>query len=134
MRETDLNLLDPTFRERVVGLLQDMRYAGHEPIVWETYRSPERAKLLASVGVGVVNSMHCYGLAVDIVDQHVHWSASKKFWSDQGRLAEARGLTWGGRFSRVDKPHVQAVPVRLQAKIRRASPTRIAEIVKDVLR
>lgn len=78
-------------------------------MLWEGYRTPERAKLLAAQGVGVADSMHSYGAAVDIVSRSKLWS-DPAFFAVLGQEAEALGMTWGGRFSRVDRPHVQAVP------------------------
>lgn len=116
--DRDPRKLIPSFAAKVETLFQRMRVLGFEPMLWEGYRSPERAAELAARGVGVATSMHCYGAAVDIVERTKLWSAPASFWSALGEEAEALGLTWGGRFTRADKPHVQAVPVREQAALR----------------
>lgn len=116
-----LDALVPEFRARVELVLADMRAAGHDPLVWETYRTPDRAAYLAGIGRGVRESMHCYGLAVDVISDGRKWSPHRAFWRDLRRLAVARGLVSGAAFSRVDLPHIQAVPVALQPLVRAAA-------------
>ena len=88
--------------------------------------------LSPSDDTGVEKSMHCYGLAIDIVDRRKLWNAAPLFWATLGKHAQARGLTWGGKWG--DKPHVQAVPTKLQAKIRQATPKELDALVRGVLR
>jgi enoyl-CoA hydratase/carnithine racemase len=64
--------------------------------------------------------MHQLGLAVDIVSSSKRWAPPRAFWLALGKHAEALGLTWGGRWRRVDKPHVQAIAVREQNAYRAA--------------
>lgn len=113
-----LELLLPCVRERVERVLERMRADGHDPLVWESLRSEERAAELEQRGTGSRRSLHCYGAAVDIICAQRMWKASRKFWRDLVRHAEAEGLTCGARWSRVDLPHLQAVPVRLQNALR----------------
>ncbi len=115
----DMELLAPAFRMRVGDLLLRMVAAGHDPMVWETYRTPARAAFLASTGRGVVGSMHCLGCAGDIISASKKWNAPFSFWRDLRDNAEALGLVSGARFSRRDMPHVQAIPVARQALARR---------------
>lgn len=134
--ESDLALLHPNFRARVELLLAHMRARGHRPVAFETRRSFERAAELARRGTGVSRSMHCYGIAVDIVDglratkEESLWTALPEFWRDLELGAHAHGLVWGGRFARADKPHVQAVPVALQATVRQASPAELDRLIR----
>lgn len=128
--ERDLDKLAPAFRVKVESLLEKLRGDGFAPLVWETYRSPERAKELAGKGRGIALSMHTLGLAVDIVDAKLRWNASPEFWTALGRHAEALGLTWGGRFKRVDKPHVQAIPISLQNTVRSLSSQQIQALLQ----
>jgi hypothetical protein len=115
----DLDRLLPSFRAQVEGLVADMRTAGHNPRVFETWRSPERVAFLVAKGTGSARSMHPHGIAVDIIDAVKLWRASSLFWRDLMRLAEARGLTSGARWRRHDLPHVQAIPVTAQDAFRR---------------
>lgn len=126
----DMDLLVPAFRSRVESVLADMRAQGFDPLVWETWRSRERAALLSARGVGVVQSMHCYGCAVDIISESKRWGAPRKFWLALGAAAKAHGLTWGGTWRRHDLPHLQAVPIGpLQQLVRASTPDEIADLV-----
>lgn len=112
----DPGLLLPAFAAKIETLFQRLRQQGHDPLLWEGYRSPERAQALSDRGAGVRLSMHCLGAAVDVVHADDYWSAGRDFWDALGEEAEALGLTWGGRWRRRDFPHVQAVAVRYQAR------------------
>jgi hypothetical protein len=133
VRVADLEALHPTFRRKVEALLARMRADGFDPMVWETYRTPARAKLLSARGTGakpradgsIPIGMHQLGLAVDIVSSSKRWSPKPTFWVALGKHAKALGLTWGGAWRNPktgklgwDKPHVQAVPVRDQEALR----------------
>lgn len=110
----DLNELLPAFRLQVQALLRDMVLMGHDPIVWETWRSPERVAMLVQRGTGSRQSMHPLRIAVDIIERNAKWNAPRKFWMDLVDLAEVRGLTSGAHLARHDLPHVQAVPFNRQ--------------------
>lgn len=114
----DVAELVPAFRERVLDLVAMMRASGHDPWIFETYRSPERARALADRGTGVVGSMHSYGCAVDVISSSKEWGAPFAFWRDLRDHAEALGLVSGARWRRRDLPHVQAIPVGRQALLR----------------
>lgn len=118
----DPSLLLPAFAAKVETLFQRLRKQGHFPMLWEAYRSRERAQILSDRGTGIINSMHCYGAAVDILDEDGMWTASHEFWDAIGDEAEALGLTVLYRKGRRrDRPHVQAVAVRDQHKFREMS-------------
>ncbi len=114
-------LLKP-FADKVEIIFQRLREQGHEPLCWETYRSPDRALRLAKKGTGIIDSMHCYGAAVDIVD------ADGSPWNDEGeglwKAIETEALALGlfvlytRDGKRKDFPHVQAVAVADQYKFR----------------
>jgi hypothetical protein len=111
----DLEALLPSFRAEVEALLEEMVAAGHEPRLFETWRSPERVALLVRRGTGSINSVHPHGIAADIICARKLWNASPLFWRDLCRLSERRGLTAGARWARHDLPHVQAIPVVAQS-------------------
>jgi hypothetical protein len=118
------NLL-PAFAAKVEKLFQAMRARGFEPLLWEGLRTPARAAKLAAGGTGSENSLHVLGGAVDVVDGSTapnYWTGAPGFWGALGVEAERLGLTWGGRRTRVDLVHVQAVPVAQQTAFRAASP------------
>jgi len=120
-----LDGLQPAFRARVQELLANMRARGFDPLVWETYRDPARGEKLNAKqgGVLVGASMHCLGLAADIVDAKRRWAAPD-FFTALGEEAERIGLVWGGRFKNPDgsegrdRPHVQAIPIEAQQAAR----------------
>lgn len=118
--DRDPGRLLPGFAANVDRLFHALREDGHDAILWEGYRSPERALKLFHRGTGIKNSIHCYGGAVDILDAEGMWTASRSFWDAIGDEAEALGLTVLYRNGRrVDRPHVQAIPVREQRAFRR---------------
>ncbi len=122
-RQDDLNLLVPIFRERVARLLLAISQRGHKPLVFETLRSRERANANEAKRTGIADSMHCYGVAVDIICQEHSWSCFSHecmFFRVLGEEARKLGLTWGGDWSIRDYPHVQAIPVGLQRSLRAA--------------
>lgn len=116
------NLLPP-FARKIEKLFQRMRARGFKPMLWEGYRSPQRAAALASKegSTAIKRSMHIHGAAVDIVDADRLWNASPAFWSALGEEARKLGLTWGGVWRSKDRPHVQAVTVAEQPAFRRMS-------------
>lgn len=125
-RVSDTALLQPAFRQKVRRLMARMLARGHDAIIWETYRTPARAMLMAKRGTGakiradgtIPVGMHQLGLAVDIVSKSKLWSPRPAFWADLGAEAKALGLTWGGTWKRVDRPHIQAVAVAKQNAMR----------------
>lgn len=121
VREDDLNLLLPTFRDRVKRLVEEMRKRGYKPIVRDTGRTPEEALKNAAKGSGIVDSMHCYGVAADLICEDHLWSCAMKdcrFFPLLGEVAESLGMVWGGRWQRRDLPHVQGIPVGWQDQMR----------------
>lgn len=136
-REDDINLLVRPFRDAVQVLLERMRAAGYRPILRDGLRTREEASKNASKGTGIADSMHCYGVAADIICDVHGWrcdASGCKFFHVLGPKAEALGMTWGGRWRRRDLPHVQAIPVSVQRQIRRAAPAEIEEICAEYLR
>lgn len=131
--DRDLAKLHPLFLPRVQELIRRVEQDGHDPYVFEAFRTFERARALAQRGTGVVMSMHCYGLAVDVISRDKLWSPPAGFWHSLEHHAATLGLTWGGHFSRPDKPHVQAVPVRLQGRVRRGTPAELDRVVRACL-
>lgn len=120
----DMDLLLPSFRYAVEEVLDIMRRAGHDPFVFETWRSPERVALLVQRGTGSANSMHSHGVAADIISISRRWKASAAFWRDLQAAAEVKGLTSGATFrSRRDLPHVQAISVKQQTSFLAIPPS-----------
>jgi hypothetical protein len=114
----DVEALAPAFQSPVVTIVERMKAGGFDPLIWETYRSPERAAMLAKKGSGIALSMHCYGCAVDIISESKKWNAGFAFWRRLRDEAESLDLVSGARFSRRDKPHIQCVPIASQGYVR----------------
>ncbi len=112
--------LAPLFAAKVFTLLNEMSNMGHDPIVFEAFRSDERAAWLYQSGRtfddgrGIVTkapnaskTWHRYGLAVDIVSKSKGWDADARFWTHLSLCAADLALTSGADWSTPDKPHVQ---------------------------
>lgn len=136
-RVSDPAELLPPFRRAVEVLLERMRASGHKPVLHETYRSPERAAQLAKEGRGQANSLHTWRIAADLICERHEWSCGKHkcdFYQRLGVEAERLGMTWGGRWERRDLVHVQAIPVAVQQRARRAPVPELEELVGEYLR
>jgi len=121
-----LDTLQPAFRLRLEAVVADLAAQGYRPRVWETLRTPERGAWLMKKGASRngSKSMHIYGVAADVVCRTHMWGCRKArcdFFEKLGSTVRKHGLYWGGDWrTMVDKPHVQAIPVRQQGKIRSA--------------
>lgn len=129
----DLSKLHPAFRARVELLLLRLKARGFDPFLHEAHRSFQRAAELEARGTGVSKSMHCFGLAVDIIDRKLGWNARPEFWEALRDEAEALSLTSGARWHRVDRPHVQALPAKLDRWVRASKATVVFERVSRLL-
>jgi hypothetical protein len=117
----DINLLLPTMQVKVRALLDAMTAAGFKPVLFDGLRTVEQALRNAKRGTGIVDSIHCYGAAADLICDVHGWDCRKhgcKFFTALGREAEALGFVWGGRFTKTDQPHVQGVTVAKQRAMR----------------
>jgi peptidoglycan LD-endopeptidase CwlK len=114
--DRSLEHLAPRFRAAVLAVLDRVTDARVE----EAFRTPERQSFLFGFGRdyddgrGIVTqaptnltSWHGYGLAVDIIHKTKGWDAGRFWFQLMGEVAEANGLTWGGRWTSPDRPHVQ---------------------------
>ena len=116
----DWNLLDDQFRQRlltVFKLLEEQH--GYQAVLLEGYRSPERQAELLLRGPAVTQagpnmSYHQHGLAADVaflrdgklvISERDRWAM--RGYELYGALAEAAGLTWGGRWKMMDLGHVE---------------------------
>jgi peptidoglycan L-alanyl-D-glutamate endopeptidase CwlK len=114
------DLLDPDFTQRLLLVFRVMRDRyGYEMVLLEGYRSPERQNRLADAGGHVTNarafqSWHQFGLAGDcaflrngkvVISEKDPWAM--RGYELYGQVAEAAGLTWGGRWKMMDFGHVE---------------------------
>jgi hypothetical protein len=106
-RVDSLDLLEPITKAAVLAILADAEAAGHNMMVFETYRSQQRQGQLYDQGVTQLQKVgvHHYGLAADIVkvvDGEPSWDGDFSF---LGVLAKKNGLIWGGDWGTPDQPH-----------------------------
>jgi peptidoglycan L-alanyl-D-glutamate endopeptidase CwlK len=113
-------LLDPAFAQRLLTVFKIMKERhGYDMAILEGYRSPERQDALALAGAGVTNarafqSYHQFGLAADcaflrdgklLISEKDPWAM--RGYQLYGEVAEAAGLTWGGRWTMMDFGHLE---------------------------
>lgn len=144
LREDDLALLLPSVREATERVIARLRADGYSPLVFDTLRSPEEALRNAARGKGIISSMHLFACSVDLVCGEHLWSCKVKdkktgkspgcrFFTKLGAAAEAEGFTWGGRFTRVDQPHFQGIPVAWQNEMRALGMGEESAAARDAL-
>lgn len=127
----DPKMLIPAFAKKIEKLFQKLIAQGHEPMLWEGFRTLKRAEKLSKRGTGIKKSMHCYGAAVDIIDEADMWNATSRFWNILGTEAEALGLVVLYRDGRrIDRPHIQAIDVEDQPEFRKMTVTQQREFVE----
>jgi hypothetical protein len=94
---------------RLVGLLIEWAYAnGYELTFGDAYRSVEQAKLNAAAGKGIISSLHCERLAIDLnLFKHGDYLKASEAYAPLGAYWESLGAdcAWGGRFSKPDGNH-----------------------------
>lgn len=135
-----LDALQWLFRVRLEAVLADLAEQGYRPRVWETLRTKLRGAWLMLKGRSRNGdrSMHIYGVAADIICRDHMWDCHKHgcgFYAALGKTVRKHGLYWGGDWrTMVDKPHVQAIAVRDQNRIRRAEDVAavLPGLMKDV--
>ena len=102
-----LALLEPVTRVAVQAIIVEGKKAGHNLMVFETYRSRELQQIYYQRGVTRLKNVgvHHYGLAADIVkvvDGEPSWYGDFYFLR---QLAEDHNLIWGGNWGAPDEPH-----------------------------
>lgn len=113
-KSDDIKLLLPTMQVRTQLLIDAMVAEGFDVVLFDSVRTPEEAARNFTNGKGIANSVHTYGAAADLICGKHGWSCASnrcKFFTRLGAHAEELGFVWGGRFKRVDQPHVQGVKV-----------------------
>lgn len=87
---------------RLVGLLISYAYENEMELTFgDAYRSPEQAKHNATAGKGIVNSLHCERLAVDLnLFINGVYQTDSAAYKQLGEYWESLGsdCAWGGRF------------------------------------
>jgi len=112
-----LDDLSPRFRPLAIELLARLVEAGIPVLILDTLRTPaEHAANLAKGVSWTTHSKHLDGDAIDLCpysqfDAHgpdkLLWDAATPVWSEIGRIGEALGLRWGGRWPQQDLSHFE---------------------------
>lgn len=100
----------------VSKLLKEIYDRGFSCTLGEAFRTPEQAAIYAKEGKGIIESLHCKRLAIDInlfspkgiylTETHEH-EAFGRFWENMDKK-----LRWGGRFiNRPDGNHYEMVDI-----------------------
>ena len=137
--ESRVDLLVPAFREKLQSTLIHLVGQGFSPRVHETLRSRERAQALVLAGKSRARgglSMHCFGVAADVICRDHQWDCRRhfcRFFQTLGDCAEDNGLTWGGRWTFLDLPHVQLPALKDQALIRRCQAGGLDRLCREIL-
>ena len=94
---------------RLIGLLIEWAYAnGYELTFGDAFRSVEQAKLNAAAGKGIISSLHCERLAIDLnLFKLGTYQTASEAYAPLGAYWESLGAdcAWGGRFSKPDGNH-----------------------------
>jgi hypothetical protein len=129
-RCADPQMLEPFTRRKVAAILADAKAHGISLMVYETYRSEERQRLLYQQGATRLPNVgvHHYGLACDIVYQIAGEPSWKGDFGFLWHLATAHQLVWGGNWGRpnihhsfIDSDHVQWCAMADQADLFRGT-------------
>lgn len=105
--------LSPRFRPYAIELLARLTEAKIPILITFTSRTAaEQAVAYASGASKVEHSKHQDGDAIDVVpfsqyllygDDKLQWDAEDPIWHQIGKIGEALGLRWGGRFRPLNK-------------------------------
>lgn len=88
------------FALMVAALINQAHVMGYEITLGETYRSEHEARRLAAAGKGIVDSLHCQRLAVDInLFRDGVYLVDGTAYQHLGEWWESQGGSWGGRFN-----------------------------------
>lgn len=117
-----LNDLDPRFRPLAVEAIAQIVEHGIAVMIISTGRTAaEQAIAVATGHSWVKHSKHQDGLAIDLCPfetYHLHgadgadklqWKEDDPAWQMIGKIGEALGLRWGGRWAQKDLGHLEYV-------------------------
>ena len=97
-----LSELQSIFAVNVAKLILFINEQGHTCRFGEAWRTPEQAKWNAERGIGIVNSLHCDRLAVDLLlSKDGVWITTREPYIPFGQYWESLNSLnrWGGDFN-----------------------------------
>lgn len=109
----DLHKEQEAFALDVSRLISEIFYKGYSCTLGEAYRTPEQAKIYASERKGIINSLHCQRLAIDInlFDPEGNYLTGSDSYREFGEYWESLNPKnkWGGNFTGklIDGNHYQ---------------------------
>lgn len=99
------------FAQNVALLLQQSVKLGFHCTLGEAFRTAEQAKIYAQEGKGIVHSLHCERLALDInlISSEGAYISDTQSYQPLGIFWESlhKNNRWGGRFTRSDGNHFE---------------------------
>lgn len=108
-KEDDIEQLLPAFREPVRGVIARLRERGFKPVLKDGLRTPAEALKNAGNKTGIVQSMHLYGCAADIICGEHGWDCDTAkarkagvhhgFFEALGEEYARANITWGGDWN-----------------------------------
>lgn len=137
LRQNDLDLLAPKFKEAVEKALDELDgrsirvgtvVVPLDVVVFETARTNELQQIYYSQGTTKAktaeNSWHFYGLAIDIISRYYEWfdnANARRIWPKEedrfeaarnwflaaGAFFEEQGCRLGAKWKHPDMPHIQ---------------------------
>ena len=100
-----------TFSLDIIKLLLFMQSKGYSFTFGDAYRDPELAAIFAKEGKGIVDSLHCKRLALDInlFDNSGTFLPETSSHEQFGKYWESLNVAnrWGGNFKRIDGNHYE---------------------------
>lgn len=99
------------FAMNVSRLLQHVESIGLTCSIGEVFRTPEQAEIYAKEGKGIIDSLHCKKLAIDLhlFSPHGQYLTDTKSYEPLGEYWQSLSPAnrWGGFFKRVDCVHFE---------------------------
>ena len=102
------------FAQDVAKLIQFIFSQGYSCTLGEAYRTPEQAQIDADKGTGIVNSLHCKRLAIDLnvfdsEGKYLENTDDYRLFGEHWKSLDPVNNVWGGVFKRGDGNHFQRV-------------------------
>ncbi len=99
------------FSQHVADLLKFIDSKGFFVTLGEAFRTQEQANIYAHEGKGIVDSLHCKRLAIDLnlIDKNGIYLSSQPPYEQFGTYWESLHTLnrWGGHFTRCDGNHFE---------------------------
>ena len=99
------------FAQNVARLIMHVDAIGLVCTLGEALRTPEQAEIYAKEGKGIIDSLHCKKLAIDLqlFSPEGNYITDYKIYEPLGNFWESLNPLnrWGGKFKRVDSDHFE---------------------------